>query len=105
MCCSLEIRDPHLAMMKCGHPTSVSARLASAGRHVLGDHAVDEVSGIEHYSDAMVDQTSVIVLVVSIAAWLFGVGLTLLILWAIIRGAVLSALRKHASETQAGPQY
>lgn len=42
-----------------------------------------------------------------IAFWLFGVIVGLWILWAIIRGAVLSALRKHAEETaeqQAGRQ-
>ncbi|WP_446428336.1 hypothetical protein [Leucobacter sp. 1207-22] len=33
-----------------------------------------------------------------IAFWLFGVIVGLWILWAIIRGAVLSALRKHAEE-------
>jgi hypothetical protein len=34
------------------------------------------------------------------SAWLLGVVLFLLIAWAIIRGAVLSALRKHHQETQ-----
>lgn len=34
------------------------------------------------------------------ASWLLGVVITLWILWAIIRGAVLSALRKHAWETR-----
>lgn len=37
-------------------------------------------------------------LVLSIVLWLLGAIITLVILWAIIRGAVLSALRKHADE-------
>lgn len=48
----------------------------------------------------MIDQTSVLMLVLSVAVWLLGVAVSLLILWAIIRGAVLSALRKYASETR-----
>ena len=38
--------------------------------------------------------------VMYIAAWLLGVIITLWILWAIIRGAVLSALRAHGRETR-----
>lgn len=37
-------------------------------------------------------------LVLTIVVWLLGVIITLWILWAIIRGAVLSALRKHEEE-------
>jgi len=48
----------------------------------------------------MVDQTSVLVLVLSVVVWALGVGVSLVILWAIIRGAVLSALRKHATEAR-----
>lgn len=33
-----------------------------------------------------------------LSMWLLGVLITLVILWLIIRGAVLSALRKHADE-------
>jgi hypothetical protein len=48
----------------------------------------------------MIDQTSVLMLVLSVVVWLLAVGVSLLILWAVIRGAVLSALRKHASDTR-----
>jgi len=34
----------------------------------------------------------------NVALWLLGVTVYLWIMWAIIRGAVLSALRKHRSE-------
>lgn len=44
----------------------------------------------------MTDQT--LLLISSIALYLFGTIVGLIILWAIIRGAVLSALRKHADE-------
>lgn len=37
-------------------------------------------------------------LVLTVVIWLIGVIVTLWILWAIIRSAVLSALRKHADE-------
>lgn len=36
--------------------------------------------------------------IMTIAAYLFGLIIGLWILWAIIRGAVLSALRKHSDE-------
>jgi len=38
--------------------------------------------------------------VFSIAIWLFVTIVSLWILWAIIRGAVLSALRKHSAELE-----
>lgn len=44
----------------------------------------------------MDDATLMIVLYV--VGWAFGVIITLWILWAIIRSAVLSALRKHTEE-------
>ncbi|MCW2288761.1 hypothetical protein [Leucobacter luti] len=37
-------------------------------------------------------------LVFNIVVWLLGTIISLWILWAIIRGAVLSALRKHSQE-------
>ncbi|WP_053386382.1 hypothetical protein [Leucobacter japonicus] len=40
-------------------------------------------------------------LILSIVIWLFVTIVTLWILWAIIRGAVLSALRKHSAELAA----
>ena len=48
----------------------------------------------------MSPETPVLMVVFAIALWLVMVGVTLLVLWAIIRGAVLSALRKHHSETR-----
>ncbi|MGO3147228.1 MAG: hypothetical protein ACTIJ6_06070 [Leucobacter sp.] len=42
--------------------------------------------------------TATQLLIVYIAAWLFGTIVALWILWAIIRGAVLSALRRHSEE-------
>ncbi|MHA3684720.1 hypothetical protein ACXR2W_10745 [Leucobacter sp. HY1908] len=48
----------------------------------------------------------IIALIGQIAFWLFGVIITLWVLWAIIRGAVLSALRKHAAEqAERRPHY
>lgn len=44
-------------------------------------------------------------LVFQIVVWLFGVIVTLWVLWAIIRGAVLSALRKHADEQAEAGRY
>lgn len=46
-------------------------------------------------------ETPILMLVLSITVWLLVVIITLLILWAIIRGAVLSALRKHHREVRA----
>ncbi|MBL3699656.1 hypothetical protein [Leucobacter luti] len=48
-------------------------------------------------SNPLVPDTT-LVLVLWIVLWLLGVIVTLWILWAIIRGAVLSALRKHSAE-------
>lgn len=47
------------------------------------------------------DRAAKLALVFDIAMWLFATIVGLWILWAIIRGAVLSALRKH-SEEQSG---
>jgi len=67
-----------------GHPFGDSAQLPSA-----------------QYPDRMPNpDTPVLLLVFTIALWLLVVVVSLLILWAIIRGAVLSALRKHHDETQ-----
>jgi hypothetical protein len=51
--------------------------------------------------------TPVLMLILSIALSLLVLVICLVILWAIIRGAVLSALRKHREETQGAlqPQY
>ncbi|SDT21010.1 hypothetical protein [Microterricola viridarii] len=43
-------------------------------------------------------------MIASVAWWLLVVILTLLTLWAIIRGAVLSALRKHDMELREAQQ-
>ncbi|MGO4299751.1 hypothetical protein [Leifsonia sp. RAF41] len=45
-------------------------------------------------------ETPTLILVMYISAWLLFTLIGLLILWAIIRGAVLSALRKHERETR-----
>lgn len=55
------------------------------------------------YADGMVSpNTPILMLIGTIAASLLGIALWIIILWAIIRGAVLSALRKHHSEVH-GP--
>lgn len=39
-----------------------------------------------------------LMLIFSITMWLLGFIISAIILWAIVRGAVLSALRKHSEE-------
>ena len=48
------------------------------------------------YGEAM--NEAALFTIMTIAAYLFGLIIGLWILWAIIRGAVLSALRKHSDE-------
>jgi flagellar biosynthesis/type III secretory pathway M-ring protein FliF/YscJ len=50
----------------------------------------------------MTEQTTLFI-IFWIVAYVLIIVVSLLILWAIVRGAVLSALRKHHSETQGRP--